>query len=73
MFTNQSSLVGSVNSSTDVMATPVFTTISDDRKHRICAAVATWSFGALAIEECVPFLLNGHSAVDAVEKGINMV
>lgn len=39
----------------------------------LCAAVATWSFGALAIEECVPLLLGECSAVDAVEKGIMKV
>ena len=39
----------------------------------ICAAVATWTFGALAVEECIPFLLGGSSALDAVEKGINKV
>lgn len=39
----------------------------------VCAALSTWSFGALAVEECVPYLLNGCSALDAVEKGINKV
>ena len=38
-----------------------------------CAAVATWSFGALAVEECAPLLMSGMSALDAVEKGINKV
>ena len=42
-------------------------------KKIMCAAVATWSFGALAIEECVPHLLAECSAVDAVEKGIMKV
>lgn len=39
----------------------------------MCAAVATWSFGALAVEECAPLLMAGMSALDAVEKGINKV
>ena len=47
--------------------------ISNNQKNHLCAAVATWSFGALAIEECAPLLLSGCSAVDAVEKGINKV
>jgi hypothetical protein len=42
-------------------------------KASVRAAVATWTFGALAVEECVSHLLNGCSALDAVEKGINKV
>jgi isoaspartyl peptidase/L-asparaginase-like protein (Ntn-hydrolase superfamily) len=42
-------------------------------KGNICACVATWSFGAIAVEECVPLLLAGCSALKAVEKGVNKV
>jgi isoaspartyl peptidase/L-asparaginase-like protein (Ntn-hydrolase superfamily) len=46
---------------------------SGGTKTSMRAAVATWTFGALAVEECVSYLLNGCSALDAVEKGINKV
>ena len=47
--------------------------MSCDHGRQTCAAVATWSFGALAVEECAPLLMSGLSALDAVEKGINKV
>ena len=41
---------------------------------RVVAAVATWQFGALAVEECATRLLHPNtSALDAVEAGINVV
>jgi N4-(beta-N-acetylglucosaminyl)-L-asparaginase len=41
---------------------------------RVVAAVATWQFGALAVEACAAKLLQpGASALDAVEAGINVV
>ena len=41
---------------------------------RVVAAVATWQFGALAVEECAARLLQPDtSAPDAVEAGINVV
>jgi hypothetical protein len=56
---------------------PVESAFSDGRlapsKPSVTAAVATWTFGALAVEECVSYLLDGSSALDAVEKGINKV
>lgn len=47
--------------------------MSCDHERQTCAAVATWSFGALAVEECAPLLMSGLSALDALEKGINKV
>lgn len=38
-----------------------------------CCMVATWDFGKLAINRAIPDLLQGGSALDAVEKGINAV
>jgi len=37
------------------------------------AAIATWSFGASAVEAAGKVLSNGGSALDAVERGINVV
>ena len=75
MSTDQTHRADSANSLSDLAATAtsVPRIISNHQKNHLCAAVATWSFGALAIEECAPLLLSGCSAVDAVEKGINKV
>ena len=75
MSTDQTPQGDYANSLTDPSATVASASpiISNNQKHHVCAAVATWSFGALAIEECAPLLLSGCSAVDAVEKGINKV
>lgn len=52
----------------------VFATSSPSPPSRFVAAVATWQFGALAVEECAARLLrSGTSAMDAVEAGINVV
>ncbi len=42
------------------------------RNFRPCCA-ATWSFGCLAVNKARSLLLDGHPAVEAVEKGINVV
>eukprot|EP00596_Hydrurales_sp_CCMP1899_P008952 CAMPEP_0119041298 /NCGR_PEP_ID=MMETSP1177-20130426/11512_1 /TAXON_ID=2985 /ORGANISM="Ochromonas sp, Strain CCMP1899" /LENGTH=370 /DNA_ID=CAMNT_0007007229 /DNA_START=242 /DNA_END=1354 /DNA_ORIENTATION=- len=47
--------------------------MAGEGKDNVCACVATWSFGAIAVEECVPLLLAGCSALNAVEKGVNKV
>jgi isoaspartyl peptidase/L-asparaginase-like protein (Ntn-hydrolase superfamily) len=36
-------------------------------------AVATWDFGAIALDRCISILKSGSSAVDAVEAGIRAV
>ena len=36
-------------------------------------AVATWKFGTIGLDQAVPCLLSGGTAVEAVEKGINAV
>ena len=36
-------------------------------------AIATWRFGKEAVETAGELMLNGHSVLDAVEKGINVV
>jgi len=36
-------------------------------------AVATWNFGKLAIDRCIPILENGSSSINAVEEGIKYV
>ena len=52
----------------------VVATTSPPPPGRFVAAVATWQFGALAVEECAARLLRpGTSAMDAVEAGINVV
>ena len=59
--------------SSPILAARANQSVGSEVHGSVCAALSTWSFGALAVEECVPYLLSGYSALDAVEKGINKV
>jgi isoaspartyl peptidase/L-asparaginase-like protein (Ntn-hydrolase superfamily) len=51
----------------------VLGSISTLNSYPIPCAVATWGFGRISIDACSELLINGSSAVDAVEAGINAV
>lgn len=52
----------------------VDSSVSSNSPHSpVIACVATWKFGAIAVDACAPLLEGGLSAIDCVERGIRAV